>query len=256
MNLIASPIITLALTPVSASNVKAYDSQGRFPIKIIDSFKDTNIQELHGLRNVVGALLLHLHVQPIEVTEKHHRRPIAPLGVDSGRTELLEDHGGIMGARRCPVGSLLLSFGHASNLEPFPTRPITKEVTIDTMLDSIDMVGPVKCIPAHADAATGDASPNVGATFWFGILPSNLQKLSAYSSNIFPRLSAFFRDTQESYYQASIQNVPVGFGETGLQSSSLVEFGQRGPEYFRNTPNGFLSPYDTGPHLNTDNTEQ
>ncbi|KXH69168.1 hypothetical protein CSAL01_12594 [Colletotrichum salicis] len=80
------------------SSIKAYDSQGHFPINIVDSPNDANLQEWHGLRNTEGDLSLHLHVQPVQVTAKDHRRSIVPLGLDLGRTELLEDQGGLMGA--------------------------------------------------------------------------------------------------------------------------------------------------------------
>ncbi|KAK1656335.1 hypothetical protein BDP81DRAFT_364335 [Colletotrichum phormii] len=318
------------------SSIKAYDSQGHFPLNIVDSSNDANLQEWHGLRNMEGDLSLHLHVQPVQVTAKDHRRSIVPLGIDLGRTELLEDQGGLMGAGKwfIPRPAAEPEILHQITVQwdvsssPPGTRavwshgegpePITKEGTIDMLLNSVYMVGPVQSFPAHVDAMTGmtgDASPNAGSTFWFGKLPTNLEKLSEYSSKIFPSMSTFFRDPQGSY-QAFIRKVPNGFGGTGFQASSLIEydfqteavsdfdlvrlfndlmvrswarldtedddgseaewfskgfhlinccvglsqmytiffpyrFGQRGPDYFRATLNGFLSAYYTSPHLTT-----
>ncbi|KAL2884264.1 hypothetical protein SGCOL_000204 [Colletotrichum sp. CLE4] len=323
------------------SSIKAYDSQGHFPINIVDNPSDANLREWHGLRNTEGDLSLHLHVQPIQVTAKDHRRSIVPLGLDFGRAELLEDQGGLMGAGKWfiprpaadPEILYRITVQWDTSSSPQGTRavwshgegpePVTKEGTVDMLLDSVYMVGPVQSFPARVDAMTGDASPNAGSTFWFGKLPTNLEKLSEYSSKIFPNISAFFRDPRGSY-RAFIRKVLNGFGGTGFQASSLIEydsqaegvsdfdlvrlfnhlmvrswarlgpqdngseaewfskglalnfplapiqdhltnscvglsqmytiffpyrFGQRGPDYFRATLNGFLSAYYTSPRL-------
>lgn len=100
---------------------------------------------------------------------------------------------------------------------------VTKTGRIDILLNSVFMVGKVNSFPPEKPDADLSATEGFCATYWLGDLPENLDCLKDFSSNMFPRLSAFFRDERGSY-RAFLRKIPKGQRGTSLAASSLIDY--------------------------------
>lgn len=97
---------------------------------------------------------------------------------------------------------------------------VTASGSIDILMDSVFMVGKINSFPPD--------TPSVGAggfcgTYWLGDLPDNLNSLQDFSSKMFPRVSAHFKD-EEGSYRAFLRRIPKGQRGLSLMSSSLIDY--------------------------------
>ncbi|KAL1870173.1 hypothetical protein Daus18300_005237 [Diaporthe australafricana] len=84
------------------------------------------------------------------------------------------------------------------------------------------MVGPVRS-HTHDPTAPDPISEGSCGAYWFGNLPSNLDAVTSYATNIFPRMAEHFGDSSGSY-RAFLRHTAKGFRGTVFQSSSIIEY--------------------------------
>lgn len=152
--------------------------------------------------------------------------------------ELLRDQGGMIGVGQyfiprfslgnkvliaiewdlcnCPQGArAVTSFGEGPERIEFTGNS-------DSLLDGVFMVGPVKSNTNGPKSSTSQNKDTCG-TYWFGELPANLDAVTQYATNIFPRMAEHFNDTSGSY-RAFLRRTQKGFSGTVFQSSSIIEY--------------------------------
>lgn len=150
--------------------------------------------------------------------------------------ELLRDGGGMLGVGKyfipgfilgdkvlvaiewdlhnCPQGTrAVTSFGEGPQRIELTGRP-------DNLLDCVFMAGPVKSNTNLPPSSISQKENSCG-TYWFGELPANLDALTGYATNIFPRMAEHFNDPSGSY-RAFLWRTTRGFGGTAFQSSSSI----------------------------------
>lgn len=154
--------------------------------------------------------------------------------------ELLRDQGGILG-----VGRYFIPWFSLGNKFPViiewdlskcsqGTRSVTSfgegpqriefTGTSDSLLDCIFMVGPINSNTNDSPPSTPQSKGSCG-TYWFGDLPSNMEAVTPYATNIVPRMAEHFNDPFGSY-RAFLRRTPKGFSGTAFQSSSssIIEY--------------------------------
>ncbi|OPB45350.1 trypsin-like serine typically contains c-terminal pdz domain protein [Trichoderma guizhouense] len=178
-----------------------------------------------------------------------------------------------------------------------------RATSIKELSECVFMIGKVSSyIPTPSldeDATRG----GLRGIHWIGALPNNLEAMKEFTSNMVPRLCAFFKD-ESATRQIFIRKVPRGLRATQFTSEILIDydddskdendwdlvrlfnssliatwahldpeddgtpndwftqgvshiytiylpfrFGQRPPDYFRATLNGYLSSYFTNPFV-------
>jgi len=102
-------------------------------------------------------------------------------------------------------------------------EPILKDGPASVLLNSIYMVGPVKSYPERPTAGLDTGSLSSCGTYWLGELPPNLAAVKDFTSKIFPRMAAHFRDEGGSY-RLVLRKVPSGFAGLTCMSSSIVDY--------------------------------
>lgn len=153
-------------------------------------------------------------------------------------SELLRDQGGIIG-----VGSYFIPRLNLGNTVPVTiewdlcdcpqgTRAVTSfgegpqriEFTgsSENLLDCVFMAGPLKNNTNGPKSPTSQNKDTCG-TYWFGELPANLDAVTEYATNIFPRMAEHFNDPSGSY-RAFLRRGTKGFRGTGFHSSSIIEY--------------------------------
>lgn len=154
--------------------------------------------------------------------------------------ELLRDNGGMMGVGRYFIPRFNLGDKAPITIEwdlsncSEATRAVTSfgegperiEFTgnADSLLDCVFMAGPVR---SNTTTPPSPASQTEGAcgTYWLGELPPNLEAVTPFATNIFPRMAEHFNDPSGSY-RAFLRRTPRGLRGTALQpsSSSIIEY--------------------------------
>lgn len=96
--------------------------------------------------------------------------------------------------------------------------------TSDSLLDCIFMAGPIKSNTSDSSSSAPQTKGSCG-TYWFGELPPNLEAVTPYATNIFPRMAEHFNDPTGSY-RAFLRRTQRGFRGTAFQSSSssIIEY--------------------------------
>lgn len=92
----------------------------------------------------------------------------------------------------------------------------------DSLLDCVFMAGPIRSNtgdPIPRKSQTDDAC----GTYWFGDLTPNLDSVTGYTTNIFPRMVEHFNDPSGSY-RVFLRRVSKGFEGTAFKSSSIIEY--------------------------------
>ncbi|RFU72176.1 pdz dhr glgf [Trichoderma arundinaceum] len=181
-----------------------------------------------------------------------------------------------------------------------------KATSLTTLSECVFMVGWINSFTPPTSTAEG----GFRGIHWLGTLPDNLSSMTEFTSNMFPRLSAFFKDDSTSC-QIFLRKVPRGLRATQVTGGTLIDydedtkeehdwdivrlfnssmiatwayldleddgtsndwftkgyhhpirishlytiylpyrFGQRTPDYFRATLNGYFSSYFTNPFIN------
>lgn len=92
----------------------------------------------------------------------------------------------------------------------------------DGILDCVFMAG-------HIRSNVGDSLPwksqddSACGTYWFGDLPPNLDAVTEYTTNVFPRMAEHFNDPSGSY-RVFLRRIPKGFKGTAFKCSSIIEY--------------------------------
>lgn len=114
----------------------------------------------------------------------------------------------------CPEGTrAVTSFGEG------PQR-IQSMGDSDSLLECVFMAGPIRSNTNDPPSPTSQTEGFCG-TYWFGDLPPNLDAVTGYATNIFPRMAEHFNDPSGSY-RAFLRRTPIGFQGTAFQSSSSI----------------------------------
>ncbi|KAF9874623.1 hypothetical protein CkaCkLH20_07760 [Colletotrichum karsti] len=215
--------------PFTERDVKVTDDLGPLPIRFRDLPPEGRNTQQHWSfdRETRGDVVLSFDVFP------RHVDVTTPLGA---RIDLRRDQGGVHGVGQWFL-PLLISDEVFTNVVKWNvpadapestrcvwsygegTRPIVRVGRSDTLWNTVYMVGPVKCYPEIPPAS----EEGFAACYWFGDLPPNLERLKAYNTALFPKLSAFFGVTGESY-RIIIRKSPVGFGGSGFNGSYVLEY--------------------------------
>lgn len=90
----------------------------------------------------------------------------------------------------------------------------------DSLLDCVFMAGSIRSNTSDPTSTTSETEGSCG-TYWFGDLPPNLDAVTGYATNIFPRMAEHFNDPSGSY-RAFLRRTPKGFQGTAFQSSSSI----------------------------------
>lgn len=116
----------------------------------------------------------------------------------------------------CPEGTrAVTSFGEGHQRIQFTGHP-------DILRDCVFMAGPIKSKTNDPRSPTSQNEGTCG-TYWFGDLPPNLDVVTGYATDIFPRMTEHFNDASGSY-RAFLRRTPKGFQGTTFQSSSIIEY--------------------------------
>ncbi|KAI7787355.1 hypothetical protein LA080_016430 [Diaporthe eres] len=153
-------------------------------------------------------------------------------------SELLRDQGGIIGVGSYFIPQLNLGNTVPVTIEwdlcdcPQGTRAVTSfgegpqrvELTSNSenLLHCVFMAGPVKSNTNVPQSPTPQ-NKDICGTYWFGELPANLDAVTEYATNIFPRMAEHFNDPSGSY-RAFLRRATKGFRGTVFQSSSVIEY--------------------------------
>lgn len=152
--------------------------------------------------------------------------------------ELLRDQGGVLGVGKYFIprfslgGKVLIAIEWDLYNCPQGTRAVTSfgegpqrvEFTgdADSLLDCVFMAGPVKR-NTNGPQSTSSQNKDTCGTYWFGKLPVNLDAVTEYATNIFPRMAEHFNDPSGSY-RAFLRLTPKALRGTAFLSSSIIEY--------------------------------
>lgn len=212
-------------------NITTLFSDDNGPLRI-DTSEEGN-DEFLVERQTQGDISATWNVPVAEASDKHEAGPGSVYG-------LLRDQGGILGVggyfipwfslgekfpatiewdlSKCPQGTrAVTSFGEGPQRIEFTGNS-------DCLLDCIFMAGPVKS-NTNDSPTQNPQRKDICGTYWFGDLPSNLEAVTPYATNIFPRMAEHFNDPSGSY-RAFLRRTPKGFCGTAFQSSSssIIEY--------------------------------
>lgn len=216
--------------PFTERDIQATDDAGHLPIRFRDLPPEgrNTLQHWSFDRRTHGDVVLSFKVLP------RHVDITTPMGA---RIDLRRDQGGVHGVGQWFL-PLLISNGTFTNVVRWVvpadapestrcvwsygegTRPIVRVGLADTLWNTVYMAGPVRSYPEISPAAGGEG---FAACYWFGDLPPNLDRLKSYNSALFPKLSAFFGVSGESY-RIIIRKSVVGFGGSGFDGSYVLEY--------------------------------
>lgn len=166
--------------------------------------------------------------------------PVADIREEgpASASELLRDQGGVMGVGKYFIPRFSFSDEVLISIEwdlcncPPETRAVTsfgegpQRVEFmgesDNVLNCVFMGGPIK---SNTNGPSSPESQSKGScgTYWFGDLPPNLEAVTGYAVNIFPRMAEHFND-QSGSYRAFLRRTPKGFQATAFQSGSIIGY--------------------------------
>ena len=199
----------------------ASDSAGFFPIQ---RTRDDSGERYTAGRDVVGTLVIKylISLSEFESISSFHKQEAGlilvgtwflPRWVSGNATTQLVVEWDLQDT---PAGNrTVCSFGEGPG-------PMFKTGAIETLLDCVYMFGAIKSDPPPISSK--EAVPHASGTYWLAGLPPNLDCVTSYTSNIFPQMSEFFRDTQGSY-RTFLRRVPQGLYGCTYHASSIINFG-------------------------------
>lgn len=121
--------------------------------------------------------------------------------------------------RNCPQGTrAVTSFGEGP-------EPVEFTGSSDSLLDCVFMAGPIRSNPTRPPSPKSQTEGACG-TYWFGELAPNLEAVTPFATDIFPRMAQHFNDPSASY-RAFLWRTPRGLRGTAFRSSSssVIEYG-------------------------------
>lgn len=289
-------------------NIKAYDQLGSLTL---------SVEHVPGQRHALAWKADRIIVG--DVTICYDAIPIGDDVPSTGTIALRRDHDGVIGTAASFIPMLdimpvirinvtvnwdmtqalqgtriLSSFGEGDISE--------KTMSLKELSECVFMVGQINSFPPPAPT---EEAPMKGfrGIHSLGALPNNLSAMQEFMENMFPRLSAFFKDDDASY-RVFMRKVPRGLRATPVTGGTVIDFdedtkeehdwdivrlfnssmiatwtrldpeddgtsndwftqglshiytiylpyrfGQRSPDYFRATLNGYLSSYFTNPFV-------
>ena len=221
--------------PYNPEDIRASDAAGPLRLEFVSSGgeQETNVQEWRPAeqsRCFQGEVKLCMDVWP------RHVDSLTPLGP---RVDLRRDHGGMLGSGRWFLPKPAVSFKTFVNvmewdlsLAPANTRaiwshgegpsPIIVEGPVDTLLETVYMVGPVQSYPPGPRRS---ADPGFCGCYWLGdALPSNLDRLKDFNSALFTPMASMFHDgVVKGAYRVFVRRSERGFGGRGFRDSYVLE---------------------------------
>ncbi|OHE99931.1 hypothetical protein CORC01_04832 [Colletotrichum orchidophilum] len=96
------------------------------------------------------------------------------------------------------------------------TKPIVRVGRSNILRNTVYMVGPVQ----------SSAGASSSACYWFGDLPSNLDRLKGYNTALFPKMEDYFGLSGGTYRMFMRKSI-VGYGGTGFDASYMLEYDDR-----------------------------
>lgn len=201
------------------SKILVSDSQGLIPIFPV---RDENGERFAAGRDVLGTCIIKYSItlSEFESIPGFHKQESGLILVGKWFLPRWTDNSTIQmevkwDFRDIPDGNrAVCSFGEGP-------EPVSKTGTFETLLDCVFMFGAIKSDPLPSPG-TAEVSGACG-TYWLMDLPPNLASVTGYTSNIFPRISDFFRDANGSY-RTFLMRVPHGLTGITYHASSIIDF--------------------------------
>ncbi|PNP58919.1 hypothetical protein THARTR1_01167 [Trichoderma harzianum] len=294
-------------------NIEAHDNLGPLTISVEYELDENPFLAWKADRPVQGDLRIQYDVVPIAQdvlsssleTQMHARTESGFVGIGSSFIPIpaVEESAAVDVTIEWDLLSTPKELGSRTLSSFGQGNVLNKAASIKELSECVFMVGEANSyLPTpslNADGATGQ----LRGVHWMGTLPNNLEVMKEFTSNMVPRLCAFFKD-ESATRQIFMRKVPKGLRATQITSEILIDydddtkdendwdlvrllnssliatwaildpehdgtpndwftqgishiytiylpfrFGQRSPDYFRATLNGYLSSYFTNPFV-------